>query len=153
MLPRHCLITFMFMVNHELLLHKLQNSYRLSSAALGWFRSYLCDREQCVVLNGKSLSVFQSDQGCRRAVIEDLFGLFLFCNDASRYLSSTCLMYVLVIACMACFRRRQGYLSCDYFSVMPVFRTESMLLPKFTCIFLKAPSRKQFFYFQMTHAR
>ena len=54
---------------------------------------------------------------------------------------------LLVIACMAWFRRRQGYLSCDNFSVTPVFRTESMLLLKFTCIFLKAPSRKQFFFY------
>ena len=38
-------------------------------------------------------------------------------------------------------------LSCDYLSVTPVFRTESMLLLKFTCIFLKAPSRKHFFPF------
>ena len=63
--------------------------------------------------------------------------------------------HILVIACMAWLRRRQGYLSCDYFSVTPVFRTESMLLLKFTDIFLKAPSRKQsFFYFDMTrHVR
>ena len=33
----------------------------------------------------------------------------------------------------------------DFFSVTPVFRTESMLLLKFTCIFLKALSRKQSF--------
>ena len=39
-------------------------------------------------------------------------------------------------------------------SVTPVFRTKSMLLLKLTCIFLKAPSRKQsFFYFHMTRAR
>ena len=34
----------------------------------------------------------------------------------------------------------------DFFSVTPVFRTESVLLLKFTCIFLKAPSRKQHFF-------
>ena len=50
-----------------------------------------------------------------------------------------------MIACMAWFRRRKGYSSCDYFSVTPVFQTESMLLLKFTCIFLKAPSWKQSF--------
>ena len=52
---------------------------------------------------------------------------------------------LLVTACMALFRRRQGYLSGDYFSVTPVFRTESMLLLKSTFIFLKAPSVKQSF--------
>ena len=66
-------------------------------------------------------------------LIQFLKGTFLPCT-------------LLVIACMAWFRRRQGYLSCDYFSVTPVFRTESMLLLKFTCIFLKAPSRKQSFF-------
>ena len=73
-------------------------------------------------------------------LIQFLKGTFLPCT-------------LLVIACMAWFRRRQGYLSCDYFSVTPVFRTESMLLLKFTCILLKAPSRKHFFDFHMTRAR
>ena len=45
---------------------------------------------------------------------------------------------------MAWFKRRQGCFlwSCDYFSGAPVFLTESMLLLKFTCIFLKTPLRK-----------
>ena len=41
-------------VNHFLLLHKLRNSYHLSGPALRWFESYLCGREQCVVLSGRT---------------------------------------------------------------------------------------------------
>ena len=54
---------------------------------------------------------------------------------------------VVVIACMAWFRRRQDYLCCEYFFVTPVFQIESMFLLKFTCIFLKAPSRQHFCLF------
>ena len=75
---------------------------------------------------------------------------FFFCGGGGEWLLHT--NKILVIACMV--RRRQGYLSYDYFSVTPVFPTESMLLLKFTCIFLKAPSRKQsFFHFHMTRSR
>ena len=37
-------------VNHSLLLHKLHHPYHLSGPALRWFESYLCVREQRVVL-------------------------------------------------------------------------------------------------------
>ena len=41
-------------VSHGLLLHKLHHSYYLSGPALRWFETYLCGREQRVVLNGKT---------------------------------------------------------------------------------------------------
>ena len=80
-------------VNHELLLHKLQNSCHLSSAALDWFRSYLCDREQCVVLNGKKIGLDSSQiRGAEGSICGSIL-FVLFCNDVARYISSTCLMY------------------------------------------------------------
>ena len=41
-------------VNHALLIHKLRNSYHLKELALDWFVSYLSDRRQRVIVNGKA---------------------------------------------------------------------------------------------------
>ena len=79
-------------VNHELL-HKLRKSYHLSGAALDWFRSYLCDREQCVVLNGKKSDWTPVISGVPEGNICGPIQFVLFCNDVARYISSTCLMY------------------------------------------------------------
>ena len=40
-------------VSHRLLLHKLQHSFNISGPALGWIESYLSQRTQRVVLDGK----------------------------------------------------------------------------------------------------
>lgn len=40
-------------VNHTLLLHKLHSSFHISGLAHAWLRSYLSDRTQRVVLNGR----------------------------------------------------------------------------------------------------
>ena len=67
-------------VNHSLLLHKLRHSYHLSGAALRWFESYLCGREQCVVLNGKTSGWLPVGSGVpdRRAANVARFSLFYF---------------------------------------------------------------------------
>ena len=80
-------------VNHPLLLHKLRYSYNLSGSALGWFESYLCGREQCVVLNGKTSGWVPVVSGVPEGSICGPFLFVLFCNDIPSYLSSTCLMY------------------------------------------------------------
>ena len=41
-------------VNHSLLIHKLKNSYHLKDLAIKWFVSYLSDRRQRVIVNGKT---------------------------------------------------------------------------------------------------
>ena len=41
-------------VNHKLLLHKLSESYNIDGKILDWFVSYLSDREQRVIVNGKT---------------------------------------------------------------------------------------------------
>ena len=41
-------------VNHKLLVFKLKNSYHVSGVILDWFDSYLSEREQRVVVNGKT---------------------------------------------------------------------------------------------------
>ena len=40
-------------VNHTLLLHKLQKSFNITGRALSWIESYLTDRRQRVVLDGR----------------------------------------------------------------------------------------------------
>ena len=39
-------------VNHDIILHKLKNLYAIDGRLLKFFKSYLSDREQCVVLDG-----------------------------------------------------------------------------------------------------
>lgn len=41
-------------VNHALLIHKLEQSFHLKDLALKWFASYLSDRRQRVIVNGKT---------------------------------------------------------------------------------------------------
>ena len=41
-------------MNHSLLIHKLKHSYKLKGFALKWFVSYLSDRRQRVIVNGKT---------------------------------------------------------------------------------------------------
>lgn len=80
-------------VNHSLLLHKLHHSYHLSGSALRWFESYLCEREQRVVLNGKTSGWAPVESGVPEGSICGPVLFILFCNDAPSYLNSSCLMY------------------------------------------------------------
>ena len=83
-------------VNHNLLLHKLQHSYHLSGPALRWFHSYLCGREQRVVLNGKTSGWTRVGSGVPEGSICGPLLFVLYCNDVPLCLSSSsssCLMY------------------------------------------------------------
>ena len=81
-------------VDHSLLLHKLRHAFNLSGTALKWFESYLCGREQRVVLNGKTSSWVSVRSGVPEGSICGPILFVLFCNDIpSHLLSSTCLMY------------------------------------------------------------
>ena len=80
-------------VNHALLLYTLEKSYHLSGVALGWFRSYLCGREQCVVLNGKRSDWAHVRSGVPEGSICGPILFVLFCNDVPSQISSTCLLY------------------------------------------------------------
>ena len=80
-------------VNHSLLLHKLSHSYHLSGPALRWFESYLCGREQRVVLNGKTSGWARVGSGVPEGSICGPILFVLFCNDVPAELKSSCLMY------------------------------------------------------------
>ena len=39
-------------INHQILFHRLENSFGITSCSLDWIRSYLNNRVQCVNING-----------------------------------------------------------------------------------------------------
>ena len=43
-------------IDHQILLSRLETVFGIRSTALQWFRSYLLDRNQCVVVNNSSSS-------------------------------------------------------------------------------------------------
>ena len=44
-------------VNHDIMLHKLKNMYKIEGRMLKFLKNYLCDREQCVVIDGVKSSL------------------------------------------------------------------------------------------------
>ena len=43
-------------IDHQILLSRLETVFGIRSTALRWFRSYLLDRNQCVVVNNSASS-------------------------------------------------------------------------------------------------
>ena len=80
-------------LNHSLPMHKLRHSYYLSGPALRRFESYLCGREQRVVLNGKTSGWGRVGSGVPEGSICGPIMLVLFCNDVPTELNSSCLMF------------------------------------------------------------
>ena len=68
-------------------------AYHLSGCALRWFESYLCGREQRVVLNGKTSGWARVGSGVPEGSICGPVLFVLFCNDLPSFLNSSCLMY------------------------------------------------------------
>ena len=46
-------------IDHDVLLHRLQHVFGIQGTALSWFKSYLTDRQQVVSVNGKQSKSFQ----------------------------------------------------------------------------------------------
>ena len=80
-------------VNHTLLIHKLKCSYKLQGYALKWFVSYLSDRRQRFIVNGKTSkwTTFLSGVPEGSLLAPLLFSLFI--NDLPREVSGGCLLY------------------------------------------------------------
>ena len=80
-------------VNHSLLVHKLQNSYHVSGSALNWFKSYLTNRKQRVVVNGKCSEWCQVTSGTPEGGVISALCFALYINDLSAGMSSRVLLY------------------------------------------------------------
>ena len=81
-------------VNHALVIHKLKQSYHLQDSALKWFVSYLSDRRQRVIVNGKTSKLWKPvisgvPEGSLLAPL--IFSLFI--NDLPSVVHSGCLLY------------------------------------------------------------
>ena len=68
-------------VNHKLLLFKLETSYHISGMALDWFSSYLSEREQRVVVNGKTSEWRTVTSGVPEGALLALLLFALYIND------------------------------------------------------------------------
>ena len=80
-------------VNHSLLIHKLKNSYKLEHSALNWFVSYLSDRRQRVIVNGKTSEWTPVLSGVPEGSLLAPLLFSLFINDLPRDVDSGCLLY------------------------------------------------------------
>ena len=80
-------------VNHSLLIHKLKHSYKLENLALKWFVSYLSDRRQRVIVNGKTSNWTAVLSGVPEGSLLAPLLFSLFINDLPREVNCGCLMY------------------------------------------------------------
>ena len=79
-------------VNHCLLLRKLRNSYCISDKAFQWFTSYLCDRQQRVIVN-KSSDWTHVTSGTPEGGLLSPLLFAMYINDLSADIKSPCLMF------------------------------------------------------------
>ena len=80
-------------VNHSLLIHKLKHSYKLEEFALKWFVSYLSDRRQRVIVNGKTSKWTTVLSGVPEGSLLAPLLFSLFINYLPREVDSGCLLY------------------------------------------------------------
>ena len=76
-----------------LLLHKLRHSYHVSGIAHQWFTSYLHDRQQRVIVNGKSSSWTCVTSGTPEGGLLSPLLFAMFINDLPLQIQSSCLMF------------------------------------------------------------
>ena len=80
-------------VNHKLLVYKLQNSYQITGDALNWLSSYLANRKQRVIVNGKCSEWTPVRSGTPEGSILSPLLFALFVNDLSDTIKTNCLLF------------------------------------------------------------
>ena len=80
-------------VNHSLLIHKLKNSFNISETALDWFSSYLQNRRQRVIVNGRCSEWCRVTSGTPEGGLISPLLFALYINDLPAEVSSRCSMF------------------------------------------------------------
>ena len=80
-------------VNHKLLLHKMKNSFNVTDCAYMWLQSYLSNRSQRVVLNGKQSSWIPVQSGVPEGSICGPLLFTCFTADIPFHIKGGCTMY------------------------------------------------------------
>ena len=77
-------------VNHSLLLHKLHHSYHVSGTMLNWFSSYLKNRKQRLVVNGKCSDWTNVTSGTPEGSLLSPLLFALYINDLPDKIQTNC---------------------------------------------------------------
>ena len=80
-------------VNHALLLYKLKTSFNITGRAYSWIESYLSDRRQRVVLNGKLSDWAPVTSGVPEGSICGPLLFTCFTADVDHAIRTNCIMY------------------------------------------------------------
>ena len=80
-------------VDHSLLIQKLNMSYHASGPALNWLTSYLTNRQQRVVVNGKCSEWCRVTSGTPEEGVISALCFALYINDLPAEISSRVLLY------------------------------------------------------------
>ena len=80
-------------VNHRILLLKLRHSFNITGLAYGWIESYLCQRSQRVILDGKSSEWTPVFSGVPEGSILGPILFACYVADLPKHMKTGCLAY------------------------------------------------------------